>query len=334
LVELLGQIGATLDRDQLLSLVTQFTSKLLEAAISTVYLVDETETGPRLLTKTYPADMITPAGPLEGSAAQPVHGFSGSSVVSAPLRARPILVGKERGVLDERIIGGLMAYNKTGGAFDDEDTQLLELLANQASTVMQIATLYNQANRTFLEVIEALVATIDAVDPYTRGHSKRVSDYSVAIAEELGYHGDVLMDIRIGSLLHDIGKLGVRDSILTKPGNLTDEEYEEMKKHPAIGFKIIEKVSLLHNVLPAIVEHHERLDGSGYPMGLRGEQITQMGRIVAVADVYDALTTDRPYRKALDLESVLEHLHKNVGSHFDGVCVEALTKVVLHDHAT
>jgi HD-GYP domain-containing protein (c-di-GMP phosphodiesterase class II) len=143
----------------------------------------------------------------------------------------------------------------------------------------------------------------------------------------MGLKDDALMDIRVGSLLHDIGKIGVPDHILTKPGTLSDNEYEQIKKHPGIGYKIIEQVHLLHNILPAIVEHHERLDGSGYPFGLHGDQMSRMGRIVAVADVYDALTTDRPYRKAMGLNAVIEFMKQNSGDRFDPECVEALTVI-------
>jgi putative nucleotidyltransferase with HDIG domain len=245
-------------------------------------------------------------------------------MLAVPLRTRPISVGKERSLLEERLIGNLMALNKQHGDFDDEDTQLLEILASQASTVLQVAELYGKANELFLDFIKVLAATIDAKDPYTRGHSQRVSNISVSVAEQMGLAGDLLHDIRIGSLLHDIGKIGVSDHILVKPTRLTEKEYEQMKKHPGIGFTIMEQVHLLHTVLPAIVQHHERLDGSGYPLGLRGEQISVMGRIVAVADVFDALSTNRPYRDALDLESVYSYLEKNTGLQFDGDCVQAL----------
>jgi putative nucleotidyltransferase with HDIG domain len=249
-----------------------------------------------------------------------------NSTAAVPLRARQISVGKERKVLKDRIIGNLMAYNKKQGSFDSEDTQLLEILASQASTVLQIATLYGQANGLFLDFIKVLTAAIDAKDPYTRGHSHRVSDISVAIAQGMGVKSDLVNDIRIGSLLHDIGKIGVPDQVLGKTAQLTTEEFEQIKKHPSIGYQIMYEVGLLHNTLPAIIEHHERLDGSGYPLGLKSEQISLMGRIVAVADVFDAITTDRPYRKAMDRESVIEYLQQRIGKEFDGPCVVALQK--------
>ncbi len=333
LVDVLGQVGAVLDRDQLLALLTRHTADLLHAENSSVYLVEDSESGAQLLTRCHPAETCRethPALPIAGQLSrQQSKGFQANSVVSAPLRARPIVLGKERSLLEERIIGELMAFNKPRGEFDAEDIQLMEILASQTSTVLQIATLYGQASQLFLEFIQALAAAIDAKDAYTRGHSQRVSDYTVGIAVQMGIQGDALMDLRIGSLLHDIGKLGVPDLILGKPGKLTDEEFEQIKKHPGRGYKILKEVQMLRNILPAVLEHHERVDGTGYPMGLHGEQISQMGRIVAVADVYDALTTDRPYRKAMNLEEALDYLHKNINVQFDGMCVDALTRHLL-----
>lgn len=300
LVDILGQIGAVLDRDQLLDLLTEHASLLLDAESSRVLLVDRSNKEDQ------------------------DHILSAISSVAAPLRARPISVGKERSRLAERVIGNLMVINKKSGRFDEEDTQLLGILASQASTVLQIAELYKESNILFLDFIEVLAATIDAKYPYTHGHSQRVSKYSVAIAEELGLDGDQIHDIRIGSLLHDIGIIGVPDIILTKPTSLTEKEFQQIKEHPRIGLTIINQVGMLGNVLPAIFQHHERLDGSGYPLGLEGEQISLMGRIVAVADVYDALNTDRPYRKAMDRESIFDYLQKNTGVLFDGYCVSAL----------
>lgn len=328
LVDILGQVGAILDRDHLLNVLIEKAARLLEAEVTSVNMTDSVDGEPSLITRTYPPDFKFPTGEEipQGGETQPFH-FT--STTSASLKTRPITVGKERTQLDPRVIGNLMAFNKPQGVFDPEDTQLLQILASQASTVLQISNLFAQANQLFLEFIQVLAAAIDAKDPYTRGHSQRVAEYSVNIAQELGIRGDPLMDIRIGSLLHDIGKLGIPDSILTKPGKLTDDEYDQMKHHPTIGYKIMDQVHTLRNVLPAIFEHHERLDGSGYPRGLRGDEITLMGRIVAVADVFDALTSDRPYRQAMDLETTLDHLHKNIGRHFDGVCVEALIRTLI-----
>jgi HD-GYP domain-containing protein (c-di-GMP phosphodiesterase class II) len=326
LVEVLGRVGAVLDRDELLDLLTEYASQLLAAESSKVYLVETAgESGAALLSKSSTSGVAPAIIPSKDEKQD--YSFMARSAVSAPLRARPILVGKEGGRLEERVIGHLMALNKQHGVFDSEDNRLLEILASQASTVLQIAVLYGQANELFLDFIKALASAIDAKDPYTQGHSRRVSEYSIAIAQALGLQGDTLRDIHIGSLLHDIGKIGIPDNILGKPGKLDEAEYDQMKKHPGIGFKIMEQVHLLHHVLPAIIEHHERLDGSGYPMGLHGEQVSQMGRIVAVADVYDALTTDRPYRKAMDTIAALDLMHKDVDTRFDSRCIQALIQL-------
>lgn len=327
LVDLLGPLGATLDREQLLSMITRNSSILLEAEYSSITLVrDEGNEILVISDKEFKHSTLSSATQQIPSSESDGQTMLAQSVVSVPLRARPISVGKARRALDERLIGSLMVLNKIHGAFDSEDTQLLEILASQASTVLQIASLYNEANQLFLDFIKTLAETIDAKDPYTRGHSQRVSDISVKIAETLALSSEEVTEIRIGSLLHDIGKIGVPDTIITKPDRLTPEEYDQMKKHPATGYRIIIGVNALKNVLPAIAEHHERLNGSGYPFGLHDDQISLMGKIVAVADVFDAMTTDRPYRKALDPETVINHLLKNVGEQFDGDSVQALIR--------
>jgi putative nucleotidyltransferase with HDIG domain len=301
----------------------------LDAERSSILLVDSTGVeGAQLLSKTssHTGYQIKPNGD------SPVNqDFIARSSVSVPLRARPILVGKERNMLEERMIGNLTAFDKIHGMFDSEDTQLLGILASQTSTILQIATLFGQANELFLDFIKVLVATIDAKDPYTRGHSKRVSDISVAIAQDLGLRGDLVHDIRLGSLLHDIGKIHIPDHLLTKPGELSEDEYEMVKTHPGAGYQIMKEVRLLQNVLPAIIEHHELLDGSGYPLGLSSDQISLMGRIVTVADVYDAVTSDRPYRKAMDAKSAIEYMQKYSGLQYDEECVHFLSERIMRE---
>ena len=207
--------------------------------------------------------------------------------------------------------------------------QLLVTLANQAATVLEIAHLYMDANDLFFDVIKALTESIDAKDPYTEGHSQRVCDFSVEIARQLGLAPEVVHCIRIGSLLHDVGKIGIPDNILTKPGHLTEQEYEIMKHHPAIGAKIMSQVRMLNSELPAMAEHHERLDGGGYPKGLSRGEISLAGRIVAVADVFDALTSDRPYRRALPVEEALDYLSQRSDREFDPQSVDALFRAYL-----
>jgi putative nucleotidyltransferase with HDIG domain len=165
---------------------------------------------------------------------------------------------------------------------------------------------------------------MDAKDSYTQGHSKRVSEYSVLIAKELGLDPTEIHNVRIGSLLHDVGKIGIPDSILKKKGKLTPDEVATVQSHPLTGWKILHQIRLLEPMLLAIIEHHEKLDGSGYPYGLSGNQISIMGRIVAVADVFDAMTSDRPYRASIPIPEVLAYLDENSGTLFDPKCVSAL----------
>jgi len=229
----------------------------------------------------------------------------------------------ERGTAEGQIIGGVEAVNKIDGYFDEHDIQLLSTLAEQAATVLHIAQLYTDADELFLNTIRALVAAIDAKDPYTVGHSQRVSDFSVTIAEQLDLSPEARHCIRIGALLHDIGKIGIPDTILAKPERLTPAEYTIVKKHPTIGANIIKEVRLLQEELPALSQHHEHMDGNGYPKGLKGDQISPIARIVAVADVFDAITSERPYRAAIDSATALQILRQEAGTHLDEQYVDA-----------
>jgi putative nucleotidyltransferase with HDIG domain len=350
LVEVIGRVSANLDRNQLLKDLTNYVYQLVDSERSSVFLVDPT-TNELTSNVSFQASNgdesnIDKAGPL--SRLEVIfnngnrNGFSNNipasrsrkrllsgelgavtgSAVTVPLRTRAISLG-QRGRLEERVIGGLMATNRENQPFGTEDTRMLKLLASHTSTMLQISELYSDASDLFLDTIKALVAAIDAKDPYTQGHSMRVSEISVVIAEQLGLDDRQVHHIRIGSLLHDVGKIGIPDKIISKPLKLTDEEFAIIKKHPEVGNRIMSEVKLLHDVLPAIYEHHERLDGSGYPLGLIEGQISLMGRIVAVADVYDALTSDRPYRKALSIEYTRDYLEEKSGSMFDERCVQA-----------
>jgi len=179
-----------------------------------------------------------------------------------------------------------------------------------------------------LSIIYALAATVDAKDHYTYGHSRKVSDYSVAIAEALDLPQDRISTIRAASLLHDIGKVGIPDSILSKEGPLTDEEWEPVKTHPKLGVEILRHIIDLVNCLPAILHHHEHYDGRGYPSGLKGDSIPLEGRILAIADAYDAMTSPRPYREQLSSQSALEELKRCAGTQFDPELVELFCTLI------
>ncbi len=181
-----------------------------------------------------------------------------------------------------------------------------------------------QANRElFLGTVKALAAAIDGKDPYTRGHSERVSRFSVATAQGLGLSEDEIEKIRVSALLHDVGKIGIDDRILKKPAALTEEEFEIMKTHPQKGFKIMSQIPAMGDFLPGMYMHHEMINGEGYPQGLKGEQLPMQARVVSVADTFDAMTTERPYQRAMDLEAALTRLKSFVGTRYDARVVAA-----------
>ena len=223
-----------------------------------------------------------------------------------------------------KVIGVAEAINKLGGNdFTDQDLVLFESFANFATTAIINARLYEKINLLFYDTILALSSAIDAKDEYTRGHSERVTVYSIEIAKEMGLEKDKIKELQIAALLHDVGKIGIPERVLLKNDRLTEEEFAIMKKHPEIGKDILAHIKLLRNSLPGILEHHERPDGKGYPLGLKGKEISLYGRIIAVADTYDAMTSDRPYRKGLPDEVAISEIQKNAGKQFDEEVVKA-----------
>lgn len=199
----------------------------------------------------------------------------------------------------------------------------LAILSSKAATALENSNLYESLKRTYFSTVEALANAVEARDSYTRGHTERVYFLSRAIAQELGWADEQLGDLKIGALLHDIGKIGVPDSILNKPAPLTPDELEIMKKHPAMGAKMVEAIPFLRQAIPYILYHHERHDGTGYPTGLSGDQIPFPGRLLAVVDTIDAITSDRPYRKGRSIEAALEEIKQYSGTQFNPVVVDA-----------
>ena len=176
-----------------------------------------------------------------------------------------------------------------------------------------------QLEKAYMESIETLRYTVEAKDPYTRGHSDRVSSYSVLIGEKLGLSDKDIRILRIGGLFHDIGKIGVPDAVLNKEGKLDDEEWEAMKKHPSIGAEILSKSRHLKELKYIVLCHHERFDGKGYPLGLKGEEIPVGARIIAICDSIDAMTSNRSYRKAHDFDYCYQEIKNNLGKMYDPI---------------
>jgi putative nucleotidyltransferase with HDIG domain len=194
----------------------------------------------------------------------------------------------------------------------------------------QVAEKHQELRTAYIQTIRALAEAVDAKDAYTRGHSERVGVYASKITRAMGFQKEFIERVYIAGLLHDVGKIGVRDSVITKPDRLTPEEYAEIKQHPTIGAKILEPVDFLSDVAPCVRHHHEWYDGSdrGYPDRLSGDRIPLPSRIILVADTVEAMTSDRPYRKALPLDVVYTELTKYSGSQFDPACVDAFLRLL------
>jgi HD-GYP domain-containing protein (c-di-GMP phosphodiesterase class II) len=176
----------------------------------------------------------------------------------------------------------------------------------------------------FMDSIEMIAAAVDAKDPYTKGHSGRVAQFSLILAGELGLPDEEVDKVRISATLHDVGKIGIEDRVLKKPGVLTNEEFEIMKRHTVMGYEIVRQVKQLAEMLPGIRWHHEALNGRGYPDGIKGDELPLMVRIIAVADTFDAITTDRPYQAGREFPKALEVLHQHAGSKYDPIVVDAM----------
>jgi response regulator RpfG family c-di-GMP phosphodiesterase len=194
----------------------------------------------------------------------------------------------------------------------------------------QLADKHRELRTAYVETIKALAEAVDAKDAYTRGHSERVGVYSSKITAELGFPKEFIERVYIAGLLHDVGKIGVRDEVIIKPGRLNAEEYREIMEHPEVGAKILEPVSFLADIVPCVRHHHEWFDGydRGYPHRLRADQIPLPSRIILVADTVESMTSHRPYRRAMSLEEVVRELQKYSGSQFDPVCVDSMLRLL------
>jgi putative nucleotidyltransferase with HDIG domain len=224
----------------------------------------------------------------------------------------------------DRVLGWLAVFNHS----EDREFGTVEAsLLNSIGAILGIHSsnrdLYRQQSEFLASVVRAMTSAIDAKDQYTCGHSDRVARISVRLAKELGCDSEMLHTLYMAGLLHDIGKIGIDDAVLRKPGKLTDAEFEHIKEHPELGYRILADIKQLAAVLPAVLHHHEQWDGKGYPLKLAGDQIPMIARIVAVADAYDAMTSDRPYRPGMVLERVDEIFRKGAAQQWDADVIGA-----------
>lgn len=212
--------------------------------------------------------------------------------------------------------------------FGTDERRLLAVFASQIAASLDNARLYEQLKEQHLQTVTALANAIEARDPYTRGHSEQVMRYAVRMMEVLGATPDKVELMRYAGLLHDIGKIGIRDHVLLKAGSLSDEEYIAMKGHPVIGASIVEGIRSLREALPIIRSHHERIDGRGYPEGLLGDAISLEARVLAVADAFEAMTSDRAYRKGMPVEIALQTLVNGRGVQWDAGLVDTFVTLI------
>jgi diguanylate cyclase (GGDEF)-like protein len=248
---------------------------------------------------------------------------SGDAAADAEIRnlvAIPIYVR-------DQFSGVLVCANREGG-FEELEDDVLLAMGDQAGAILQNARLHQELRGSYLATVSMLAEAIQAKDPFLRGHSEEVTGYVTAVAERLAIDGKRRERLVFGSLLHDVGKIGISERILHKPDRLTPEEFAIVQLHPRIGYRLLEQVPALRPIAPAILHHHERYDGGGYPTGLRGEQIPLEARIVAVADAFSAMTADRPYRPRMALEEACAELEQNAGTQFDPEIVRIFTEEV------
>jgi HD-GYP domain-containing protein (c-di-GMP phosphodiesterase class II) len=237
-------------------------------------------------------------------------------------------------ITKEKLIGVVEVLNKKSNElFTEEDKSVLEALSNQAAVAIDNAKLYGNMRSMFLNTVKSLAAAIETKDIYTSGHSARVTEYSEVIGRELGLKGSETEELRLAGLLHDIGKIGIDESILQKPSRLTPAEFAEIKKHPDYSASILGSIPQLKQIIPAIRHHHERFDGNGYPAGLKGRDIPYYSRILSVADTFDAMSSSRPYREALPFDACFDEIKKCSGTQFDpevaAAAIKALKKYML-----
>ncbi|MFZ5822444.1 MAG: HD domain-containing phosphohydrolase [Chloroflexota bacterium] len=345
LVEMGHVINSSLGLDRVLEQVMDSLIALVQAERGFLVLRDETgELKVRMargidqidldaeafaLSRTIVQKVVSSGEPVLTTNAQedPRFGME-ASVVSLQLRSILCVPMK----LKDEIIGVMFVDNRIHtGVFKDGDLELLSAFADQAAMAINNARLFDQlqaANRdleaanTELQIayeatLQGWVRALDLRDKETEGHTQRVTALTQELAREMGLADEELIHIKRGALLHDIGKMGIPDGILLKPGDLTPKERELMQQHPDLAYEMLSPIEFLKPAIAIPYCHHEKWDGSGYPRGLRGEQIPLSARIFSVVDVWDALTSDRPYRKPLPLEEVRQYIGKQAGTHFD-----------------
>lgn len=271
-----------------------------------------------------------------------------SSEIYEPMLKKHLLVQTSPIIVEDNIVGVTHSVMDVTVIKNSEKShkELMEVLGDSMNAVKKreqsllkgrdaffnmledITESYKELEDLFIKLVIAMVNALDAKSPWTKGHTERVTNYALEIAREIGIKDEELENLRLCCLLHDIGKIGIYDVILDKPGKLTDEEFDLIKKHPEKGAEILKPIKQLSKIIPGILHHHERYDGKGYPDGLMGEDIPLCARILHVADSFDSMTADRPYRPAPGVEYAISEFKKYVGLQFDPQVVEAFMRIL------
>ncbi len=230
---------------------------------------------------------------------------------------------------DGACVGAIAVYERDADALAEDDLHVLEAVADQLAGTLTQTRLVGSLERSYMRTIEALATALEAKDAYTLDHARSITDLAAEVGERMGMDDEAVRDLRLGALLHDIGKIGIPGDILNKPGPLDEAEVEVMKKHTVIGAQILAPIEFLDSVRPMVLYEHERWDGAGYPEGISGEQIPLGARIIFVCDAYHAMTSDRPYRKAMPESEARRRIRKAAGSQFDPRVVDVFLDVLV-----
>jgi response regulator RpfG family c-di-GMP phosphodiesterase len=308
-------LGGTHDLGRLMATILELAMRGTGAELGVLLVMSEAEERLRVTASKGFGDTVKPDDEVESiDELWIVAGLPpGSASTVVPL----IVKGRHVGAM-------ALASRYSAGSFLVADCEMLDILAQQASMAIENVSLYTAVESSVFEGMRALVATLEAKDPYTEGHSLRLARVAVAISRQMELGSEVENLVRYAGALHDIGKVGIPDAILRKPGRLTPEEYEQMKEHPVLSWKILLPFSFLQEEAIIVRHHHEWINGNGYPDGLSGSALPLASRILAAADAYDAMTTTRPYRTPLAPEQAIEELRRCAGFQFDSDVVEAL----------
>jgi putative nucleotidyltransferase with HDIG domain len=348
LMGLTHQLNSSLDLEHLLNTLILTVIGQIRVNSACLFLTDERDTPTRLTVSTwkgikeeqaraitfdYQSAFIRALLPQEGDDGRPVRLSDlendselarevGSLYAAGIAAVSPVL-------MKNRLTAVLAVGEKVSGQeFHGSDLEMLRSLSESAGIAIENARLFKDLQEAYVSTVRLLVSRIEEKDPYTHGHTERVARYAVALAKELRFGPDEVQRIQFGAFLHDIGKVHTQDAILHKPGALTDEEWRLVKAHPVRGAEMIRGVKFLERVTDMVRHHHERVDGRGYPDGLKGDEITLGAKIVNVADAFDAMTTDRPYRAGLTVEQAIAQMQEKSGTQFASEIVDVMVEAL------